>query len=270
MASGRHVAESHGIRHQPRQVLRVGQVRSRYDRAPSRCGLIGYRETFVGIVRRVLSVRREVLLSDSDVIGRHVGFDPNGPNFCHFSNAAAASGCCSKNRANSSASSPGLGTGRRKIKFPIGQRHELPGVGNGCPNSRFAGLDEGFPVTCRSLALRRSRDVGPQPVHDGPCAELGIDSVPFSPLGKGFWTGTVNASTTFDTSYDLRSQIPRFSGEALQHNLALAEEVRGVAEAKGGTPRGCWRSSRWIVPPQALRSCNSPPRRTRAGPRRPC
>jgi len=84
------------------------------------------------------------------------------------------------------------------------------------------------------LALRRSRDVGPQPVHGGPCAELGIDFVPFSPPGKGFWTGTVNASTTFDTSYDLRSQIPRFSGEAPQHNLALVEEVRGVAEAKGG------------------------------------
>jgi hypothetical protein len=114
------------------------------------------------------------------------------------------------------------------------------------------------------LALRRSRDVGPQPVHGGPCAELGIDFVPFSPPGKGFWTGTVNASTTFD------SQIPRFSGEAPQHNLALVEEVRGVAEAKGGTPRGYWRSSRWIVPIQALRSCNSPPRRTRTGPRRPC
>ena len=36
-------------------------------------------------------------------------FDPNGPIFCHFSNAAAASGCCSRNRVNSSDSSPGLG-----------------------------------------------------------------------------------------------------------------------------------------------------------------
>jgi aryl-alcohol dehydrogenase-like predicted oxidoreductase len=77
--------------------------------------------------------------------------------------------------------------------------------------------------------------------------------VPFSPLGKGFLTGTVSASTTFDTSNDLRSQIPRFSGEALQHNLALVEEVRGVAEAKGVTPGQvalAWLLAQqpWIVP----------------------
>jgi aryl-alcohol dehydrogenase-like predicted oxidoreductase len=85
------------------------------------------------------------------------------------------------------------------------------------------------------------------------CAELGIGFVPFSPLGKGFLTGTVSASTTFDTSNDLRSQIPRFSGEALQHNLALVEEVRGVAEAKGMTPGQvalAWLLAQqpWIVP----------------------
>jgi aryl-alcohol dehydrogenase-like predicted oxidoreductase len=85
------------------------------------------------------------------------------------------------------------------------------------------------------------------------CAELGIGFVPFSPLGKGFLTGTVSASTTFDTSNDLRSQIPRFSGEALQHNLALVEEVRGIAQAKGVTPGQvalAWLLAQqpWIVP----------------------
>jgi aryl-alcohol dehydrogenase-like predicted oxidoreductase len=85
------------------------------------------------------------------------------------------------------------------------------------------------------------------------CAELGIGFVPFSPLGKGFLTGTVGASTTFDTSNDLRSQIPRFSGEALQHNLTLVEEVRGIAEAKGVTPGQvalAWLLAQqpWIVP----------------------
>jgi aryl-alcohol dehydrogenase-like predicted oxidoreductase len=85
------------------------------------------------------------------------------------------------------------------------------------------------------------------------CAELGIGFVPFSPLGKGFLTGTVSASTTFDTSNDLRSQIPRFSGEALQHNLALVDEVRGIAEAKGVTPGQvalAWLLAQqpWIVP----------------------
>jgi aryl-alcohol dehydrogenase-like predicted oxidoreductase len=85
------------------------------------------------------------------------------------------------------------------------------------------------------------------------CAELGIGFVPFSPLGKGFLTGTVSASTTFDISNDLRSQIPRFSGEALQHNLALVDEVRGIAEAKGVTPGQvalAWLLAQqpWIVP----------------------
>jgi len=54
------------------------------------------------------------------------------------------------------------------------------------------------------------------------CAELGIGVVPFSPLGKGFLTGTVDTSTTFDST-DLRAQIPRFSGAARQHNLALVD-----------------------------------------------
>src|SRR4051812_32602881 len=67
------------------------------------------------------------------------------------------------------------------------------------------------------------------------CAELGIGFVPFSPLGKGFLTGTVDASTSFAAN-DLRAQIPRFSGEALKHNLALVEEVKTIAATKGITP----------------------------------
>jgi aryl-alcohol dehydrogenase-like predicted oxidoreductase len=84
------------------------------------------------------------------------------------------------------------------------------------------------------------------------CAELGIGFVPFSPLGKGFLTGTVDTSTTFAEN-DLRAQIPRFSGDALEHNLALVEEIKAIAAAKGATPGQialAWLLAQqpWIVP----------------------
>ena len=84
------------------------------------------------------------------------------------------------------------------------------------------------------------------------CAQLGIGFVPFSPLGKGFLTGTVDATTSFADN-DLRTQIPRFSGEALEHNLALVDEVKAIAEAKGTTPGQialAWLLAQqpWIVP----------------------
>src|SRR5213078_3280769 len=53
--------------------------------------------------------------------------------------------------------------------------------------------------------------------------ELGIGFVPFSPLGKGFLTGTVTASTSFDASNDIRSTIPRFAPDALKHNQAIVD-----------------------------------------------
>ena len=85
------------------------------------------------------------------------------------------------------------------------------------------------------------------------CAELGIGFVPFSPLGKGFLTGTIDAATRFEDGNDLRTQIPRFSREALQHNLALVDAVKAVAARKGTTPGQvalAWLLARrpWIVP----------------------
>ena len=84
------------------------------------------------------------------------------------------------------------------------------------------------------------------------CAELGIGFVPFSPLGKGFLTGAVDTSTTFAAD-DLRAQIPRFSGAALEHNLALVGEVRSLAADRSVTPGQialAWLLARqpWIVP----------------------
>ncbi|WP_221321468.1 aldo/keto reductase [Actinoplanes sp. L3-i22] len=84
------------------------------------------------------------------------------------------------------------------------------------------------------------------------CAELGIGFVPFSPLGKGFLTGTVDTSTAFAAD-DLRARIPRFAGEALEHNLALVDAVKAVAADRGVTPGQialAWLLARqpWIVP----------------------
>ena len=65
--------------------------------------------------------------------------------------------------------------------------------------------------------------------------ELGIGMVPFSPLGKGFLTGTIDASTTFGET-DFRGRTPRFQGEALRANLALVETLNRVAAEVGCTP----------------------------------
>ena len=65
--------------------------------------------------------------------------------------------------------------------------------------------------------------------------ELGIGFVPFSPLGKGFLTGKIDESTTFDSS-DFRNIVPRFSTEARKANRELVELLRAVAEKKKATP----------------------------------
>ncbi len=59
--------------------------------------------------------------------------------------------------------------------------------------------------------------------------ELTIGFVPFSPLGRGFLTGTVDATTEFSEG-DIRANLPRFTVEAREANLALVERVRAVAE----------------------------------------
>src|SRR3954452_9335560 len=64
--------------------------------------------------------------------------------------------------------------------------------------------------------------------------ELGIGFVPFSPLGRGFLTGTVDATTEFSDG-DIRAHLPRFTVEAPEANLALVDRVRTVAEAKHAT-----------------------------------
>jgi aryl-alcohol dehydrogenase-like predicted oxidoreductase len=64
--------------------------------------------------------------------------------------------------------------------------------------------------------------------------ELGIGFVPFSPLGKGFLTGKIDASTTFEGS-DFRNSVPRFTPENRRTNQALVDLVRAIAEKKQAT-----------------------------------
>ncbi len=65
--------------------------------------------------------------------------------------------------------------------------------------------------------------------------ELGIGFVPFSPLGKGFLTGTIDENTAFDSS-DFRNRVPRFSPEAREANRAFVDLLANIAERKDATP----------------------------------
>ena len=82
--------------------------------------------------------------------------------------------------------------------------------------------------------------------------ELGIGFVPFSPLGKGFLTGTIDTDTKFDTT-DFRSSVPRFSAENRKANQGLFDVIRSFAEQRKVTPAQialAWLLAKkpWIVP----------------------
>ena len=64
------------------------------------------------------------------------------------------------------------------------------------------------------------------------CRELGIGFVPFSPLGRGFLTGTVRDITAFAES-DVRRKMPRFEPENFRRNVMLADHLETIARAKG-------------------------------------
>jgi aryl-alcohol dehydrogenase-like predicted oxidoreductase len=82
--------------------------------------------------------------------------------------------------------------------------------------------------------------------------ELGIGFVPFSPLGKGFLTGKIDETTTFDSA-DFRNTVPRFSPENRKANQAVVELVGRIAARKNVTPAQlalAWVLAQkpWIVP----------------------
>ncbi len=82
--------------------------------------------------------------------------------------------------------------------------------------------------------------------------ELGIGFVPFSPLGKGFLTGTIDEKTTF-VATDFRNTVPRFTEENRKANLAFVEWLKAFAAGKDATPAQialAWLLAQrpWIVP----------------------
>jgi aryl-alcohol dehydrogenase-like predicted oxidoreductase len=84
------------------------------------------------------------------------------------------------------------------------------------------------------------------------CEELGIGFVPFSPLGKGFLTGKIDETTTFDPR-DFRNVVPRFTPEARKANEDLVDLLRRIAARKQATPAQialAWLLAQkpWIVP----------------------
>ncbi len=108
-----------------------------------------------------------------------------------------------------------------------------------------------YPVTAvQSEYSLWTRD--PEPEVLPALAELGIGLVPFSPLGKGFLTGTVDQSAEFPAG-DIRATIPRFSEQNRAANRALVEHVAAIAEARDATPAQvalAWLLAQqpWIVP----------------------
>ena len=84
------------------------------------------------------------------------------------------------------------------------------------------------------------------------CEELGIGLVPYSPLGRGYLTGKIDETTTFDSS-DIRSRNPRFTQEAIKANRAVIDLLERIAREHGATPAQialAWLLAQkpWIVP----------------------
>jgi len=85
------------------------------------------------------------------------------------------------------------------------------------------------------------------------CEALGIGFVPWSPLGQGYLTGTVDKSTQFDANLDLRADFPRFTPEAMEANRPIVALLTDFAQRKNVTPARlalAWLLAQkpWIVP----------------------
>lgn len=92
----------------------------------------------------------------------------------------------------------------------------------------------------------------PEPEVLPTCEELGTGFVPWSPLGQGFLTGKIDASTKFEST-DFRAVFPRFSEEARKANLAVVDLLKQIAQQKQATPAQialAWLLAQrpWIVP----------------------
>jgi aryl-alcohol dehydrogenase-like predicted oxidoreductase len=127
------------------------------------------------------------------------------------------------------------------IEETVGAMAELVQAGK----VRYLGLSEASPETIRRAhavhpisALQTeyslwSRD--PEAEILPKVRELGIGFVPYSPLGRGFLTGTIRSDDALEDG-DFRKGSPRFSSDALEQNLSLVERVREIAAEKDATP----------------------------------
>jgi aryl-alcohol dehydrogenase-like predicted oxidoreductase len=127
------------------------------------------------------------------------------------------------------------------IEETVGAMKELVDEGK----VRHIGLSEAGPDTIRRahgvhpVAAVQSeyslwtRD--PEPEVLPVLRELGIGLVPYSPLGRGFLTGRLRSAEQLDAS-DFRRANPRFTGENLEHNLRIVDEVEAIAGEVGATP----------------------------------
>jgi aryl-alcohol dehydrogenase-like predicted oxidoreductase len=111
---------------------------------------------------------------------------------------------------------------------------------------RYLGISEAAPETIRRAhatapmsAVQTEYSLFTRDVEDdgvlATCRELGIGFVPYSPIGRGFLSGTIRATDDLPEG-DWRRNSPRFQGEALQANLRVLDEVNALAERKGVSP----------------------------------
>jgi aryl-alcohol dehydrogenase-like predicted oxidoreductase len=128
------------------------------------------------------------------------------------------------------------------IEETVGAMAELVTAGK----VRTLGLSEAGPETLRRAmkvhpiaALQSEYSLWSRQVETNgvlaTCRELGMTFVPYSPLGRGFLTGTIQKAEDLDET-DWRRNHPRFKEEALQANLKLVETVKQIAAKKGCSP----------------------------------
>jgi aryl-alcohol dehydrogenase-like predicted oxidoreductase len=127
------------------------------------------------------------------------------------------------------------------IEETVGAMAELVHAGH----VRFLGLSEAGPDSIRRAhrthpvaALQSEYSLWtrePEQTVFSLCRELGIGFVPFSPLGRGFLTGTVTDADSFATN-DVRRRLPRFQKENLEKNRALANQLETFARSRGCSP----------------------------------
>jgi aryl-alcohol dehydrogenase-like predicted oxidoreductase len=128
------------------------------------------------------------------------------------------------------------------IEDTVGAMAELVAAGK----VRYLGLSEASPRTIRRAhkvhpitALQTEYSLWERHVEAEilpTVRELGIGFVPYSPLGRGFLTGTITKPSDLGANDSRTSRYPRFAGENLEKNRALVERVRAIADRKGVLP----------------------------------